>query len=77
MVKAYIFIKCMAGDFEPVKKQIQAIPEITSCTRLMEAFDFVCTIEVQNSKMLRPIVTSKIRTIPEVIETMTIICVSP
>ncbi len=77
MVKAYIFIKCMAGDYAPVRQRIETIPEITSCTRLMEAFDFVCTIEVPNSKMLRPIVTSKIRTIPEVIETMTIICVSP
>lgn len=76
MVKAYVFIKCMAGNLESVKQRLENIPQVTSCTRLMESFDFVITIEIPNSKMLRPIVTSKIRTIPEIIETMTIICVS-
>ncbi len=75
MVKAYVFIKCKANNLPDVKERLEKIPQVIECVRLVNDYDFVVTVETTNSKFLRPIVTSQIRTIPEVIETMTIICV--
>ncbi len=75
MVKAYIFVKCKHTDLKRIRQQILEIPEIKEAYILKESFDLVCTLECESNRQLKPIVTSKIRVIPEIIETMTIICV--
>ena len=75
MTKAYVAIHCQTGKENPVIRALMEIKGISEVTGVLGLYDVIIKIEADDSMKLEQIITKKIRTVPYVLTTMTLIVI--
>ncbi len=75
MNKAFIAIHCETGKENPIIRKLMEIKGISEVTGTLGLYDIIAKVEAQDSKELESIITTKIRRIPNVLTTMTLMVI--
>jgi DNA-binding Lrp family transcriptional regulator len=75
MTKAYVAIHCQTGKENQVIRKLTEIKGVSEVTGLLGLYDVIIKIEADDSMKLEQIITKKIRTVPYVLTTMTLIVI--
>ncbi len=73
MIKAYI---CVVADPETTKEVFAALKQVEGvieCHEVMGPYDIVAKLEVENLSDVPPVLSNKIRTIPGVVSTTSMV----
>ena len=73
--QAYILINVVLGTEDEIVQLLKELPEVKEAYVTMGSFDVICLVEVEDNKDLRPLVTSSIRILDGVRQTMTVIII--
>lgn len=73
--QAYILINVVLGTEDDIVEDLRKLDVVKEAYVTMGSFDIICRVEVEDTKALRPLVTSNIRSIDGVRQTMTVIVV--
>jgi DNA-binding Lrp family transcriptional regulator len=71
---AYMLVNCELGSEVSIIEQLKLIPGIKEAWGVFGNYDIIVKIEAQSIESLREIVTFKIRKIPKIYYTTTIMC---
>lgn len=71
--QAYILINVVLGTEDKIVGELLKLPEIKEAYVTLGSFDLIALVEVVATNELRPLVTSSIRSIDGVRQTMTLI----
>jgi DNA-binding Lrp family transcriptional regulator len=71
---AYVMINCEDGGEQEVKEKIRSIDGITEVIHTIGAYDIVVKIATPSVEELRETIVFKIRQIPKIRTTTTIVC---
>ena len=74
MESAYVLINCTLGSEGSIMGELKSIPGITEVRGVFGNYDILAKIEVQSVESLREMIAFKIRKIPDISSTTTIIC---
>lgn|GEM_PF-706030 len=72
--RAYLMINCESGSEGHVLDEISTFPEIKECTLTIGRHDILALVEAETAEELGYIIASKIRRIPEIRCTTTLVC---
>jgi DNA-binding Lrp family transcriptional regulator len=72
--RAYLMINCQNGSEEHVLDEIRTYPEIKDSMLTVGRCDIVALVEASSTDKLRDIIILKIRKIPEISSTTTLVC---
>jgi DNA-binding Lrp family transcriptional regulator len=75
MTKAFVAIHCETGKESQIIRKLLEVQGIKNVTGVLGLYDIIVEIESQDSNSLEKIITGKIRTVPHVLTTMTLITV--
>ena len=75
MTKAYVAIHCQTGKENQIIRSLMEMKGVSEVTGVLGLYDIIIKIEAEDSMKLEQIITKKIRTVPHVITTMTLIVV--
>lgn len=75
MTKAFVAIHCETGKESQTIRKLSEVPGIKSVTGVLGLYDIIVEIESPDSSVLEKIIIGKIRTVPHVLTTMTLITV--
>jgi DNA-binding Lrp family transcriptional regulator len=75
MNKAFIAIHCETGKENPIMRKLMEIKGVSEVTGTLGLYDIIAKVEAQDSKELESIITTKIRRIPNVLTTMTLMVI--
>jgi DNA-binding Lrp family transcriptional regulator len=75
MNKAFIAIHCETGKENPIIRKLMEIKGVSEVTGTLGLYDVIAKVEAQDSKELENIITTKIRRIPNVLTTMTLMVI--
>jgi len=75
MNKAFIAIHCDTGKESPIIRKLMEIKGVSEVTGTLGLYDIIAKVEAQDSKELESIITTKIRRIPNVLTTMTLMVI--
>ena len=75
MTKAYVAIHCQTGKENQIIRSLMEMKGVSEVTGVLGLYDIIIKIEADDSMKLEEIITKKIRTVPYVITTMTLIVV--
>ncbi|WP_101476613.1 Lrp/AsnC family transcriptional regulator [Candidatus Nitrosotalea bavarica] len=75
MNKAFIAIHCDTGKENPIIRKLMEIKGVSEVTGTLGLYDIIAKVEAQDSKELESIITTKIRRIPNVLTTMTLMVI--
>jgi DNA-binding Lrp family transcriptional regulator len=75
MNKAFIAIHCETGKESPIIRKLMEIKGVSEVTGTLGLYDIIAKVEAQDSKELESIITTKIRRIPNVLTTMTLMVI--
>lgn len=75
MTKAYVAIHCQTGKENPVIRALMEIKGVSEVTGVLGLYDVIIKIEADDSMKLEEIITKKIRTVSNVLTTMTLIVI--
>jgi DNA-binding Lrp family transcriptional regulator len=70
---AYVMVTCEDG-FEEITEQIRSLDGVKEVTSTAGQYDIIVKIEVSTTETLRELLILKIRRIPKVRSTTTIVC---
>ncbi len=70
---AFVMVNCQAGHESDVIEQLRSIKGIKEAIRTSGPYDILCNIEASTVESLREIIEQKIRKIPDLISTTTLI----
>lgn len=73
MTKAYVLLKCKNGAEDYVLSNIRAVDSVVSARGVLGVYDIVAIIHAESDNTLKDIVTKKIRKIPKITGTYTLI----
>ena len=73
--EAFVLINTQLGKEDEILAKVKEILEIIEAFIVMGSYDIVAKISIEDAKMLKPLVTNKIRSLPGIKETVTIIVV--
>ncbi len=73
--QAFILLNCVLGKESELLEELKSHDEVIEGYIVMGSFDLIIKVEVPDAKDLRPLVTNKIRTLPGVRQSMTVIVV--
>jgi DNA-binding Lrp family transcriptional regulator len=73
MVKAYILFKVSSGSEREVAKKIADFDEVLVAGIIYGEYDLVVKVSVQSLKALEEFIAEKIRTVPNILVTSTMI----
>jgi DNA-binding Lrp family transcriptional regulator len=73
MIKAYVLVVTQPGDTKNVVNALRAIPGVNELHEVMGPYDIVIEIEVQSLSDVPPILSDKIRTIPGIESTTSLV----
>jgi DNA-binding Lrp family transcriptional regulator len=73
LTKAYVLLKCRNGAEDFVLSNLRSIESVTRARGVLGVYDVVATISAGSEDALRDIVTKKIRKIPKITGTYTLI----
>jgi DNA-binding Lrp family transcriptional regulator len=74
MESAYVMINCTLGSENSIIEQLKSIPGVTEVRGVFGNYDILAKIQVPSVKSLREIIAFKVRKIPDISSTTTIIC---
>lgn len=78
MVRAYIMIKVGAGEYfgveKTVKEKVAKMPGVIKVDSIFGRFDIIAEVEAKETRGLSLLVTDKIKSIPSVVSTETLVC---
>ncbi len=75
MTKAFVAIHCETGKESQIIRKLSEMQGIKNVTGVLGLYDIIVEIESPDSSVLEKIITGKIRTVPHVLTTMTLITV--
>ena len=75
--RAYLMINCDSGSEEHVLDEIRTFPEIKESTLTIGRHDILALVQTDSTDSLRDVIVLKIRKIPEVRCTTTLVCTEP
>jgi DNA-binding Lrp family transcriptional regulator len=75
MTKAYVAIHCQTGKENQIIRSLLEMKGVSEVTGVLGLYDIIIKIEAEDSMKIEQIITKKIRTVPYVITTMTLIVV--
>lgn len=75
--RAYLMINCESGSEEHVLDEIRTFPEIRECTLTIGRHDILALVETGTPEELGDLIAAKIRRIPEIRCTTTLVCTRP
>ena len=75
MIKAYVLVVTQPGDTKSVVNALRAIPGVKELHEVMGPYDIVIEIEVESLSDVPPILSDKIRTIPGIESTTSLVSV--
>lgn len=75
--KAYLMINCESGSEGHVLDEIRTFPEIKESTLTIGRHDILALVEARTPDDLRDVISMKIRKIPEIRCTTTLVCTKP
>ena len=75
MTKAYVAIHCQTGKENQIIRSLLEMKGVSEVTGVLGLYDIIIKIEAEDSMKLEQIITKKIRPVPHVITTMTLIVV--
>ena len=75
MNKAFVAIHCETGKENPIIRKLMEIKGVSEVTGTLGLYDIISKVEAQDSKELESIITTKIRRIPNVLTTMTLMVI--
>lgn len=73
MIKAYVLVVTNPGETKSVVAAVKAIPGIVELHEVMGPYDIVIEIEVDSLSDVPPILSDKIRTIPGIESTTSLV----
>jgi DNA-binding Lrp family transcriptional regulator len=81
MMRAFITVKIGSsehlGCLKTIKEEIEKIPGVTRVDTIFGRYDIIVELEIKDLKELSRLVTDRIRAIPNVLSTETLICSQP
>ena len=77
MPTAFVFINTEPASMQKVLKKIEAIEGVTEAGMVYGVFDIVAKLTTETMDQLRQIITFKIRMLPNVLTTNTLLVVPP
>lgn len=72
--RAFVMINCEDGSESCIIDQIRPIDGVVEVASTLGPYDIIVRLEVQSTETLREVISSRIRTIPQVRSTTTIVC---
>jgi DNA-binding Lrp family transcriptional regulator len=75
MNTAYVAIHCETGKESPIIRKLMEMKGISEVTGTLGLYDIIAKIEAADSKELESIITTKVRKIPNVLTTMTLMVI--
>lgn len=75
MTNAYVAIHCQMGKERNVIKALIEIKGVSDVTGVQGLYDIIIKIEAEDSMKLEQIITKKVRSVPYVLTTMTLIVI--
>jgi DNA-binding Lrp family transcriptional regulator len=75
MNTAYVAIHCETGKENPIIRKLMEMKGISEVTGTLGLYDIIAKIEASDSKELEHIITTKVRKIPNVLTTMTLMVI--
>ena len=72
MSYAYVLINCDLGSEERVLSELKSIKKIKETHGVFGAYDIVAKVEAPSDRMIKEVVTGKIRSIDRVRSTLTL-----
>jgi DNA-binding Lrp family transcriptional regulator len=75
MTNAFVAIHCQTGKENQIIRSLIEIKGVSEVTGVLGLYDIIIKIEAEDSMKLEQIITKKIRTVPHVITTMTLIVI--
>lgn len=75
MNTAYVAIHCETGKESPIIRKLMEMKGISEVTGTLGLYDIIVKIEASDSKELENIITTKVRKIPNVLTTMTLMVI--
>jgi len=73
MIKAYVLVVTNPGQTKAVVSALGSIPGVQEMHEVMGPYDIVIEVEVQNLADVPPILSDKIRTIPGIESTTSLV----
>jgi DNA-binding Lrp family transcriptional regulator len=73
MIKAYVLVVTQPGNTRGVVNSVRAIPGVKELHEVMGPYDIVIEIEVESLSDVPPILSDKIRTIPGIESTTSLV----
>ena len=74
MESAYIMINCKLGSEGSIIEQLQSISGVKEARGVFGNYDILVKVQAQSIESLRDIITFKIRKIPDISYTTTVMC---
>jgi len=75
MTNAFVAIHCQTGKENQIIRSLMEMKGVSEVTGVLGLYDIIIKIEAEDSMKLEQIITKKIRTVPHVITTMTLIVI--
>lgn len=70
---AYVLVNCHLGFEKPVIEQLKKIPEVKEARGTFGAYDIVVKVEADDTAKLREAITWKVRKVPNIQDTITLL----
>jgi DNA-binding Lrp family transcriptional regulator len=75
MPVAFVLLNVEPGEEDSVIKELKALPEVREAYRVYGVYDTLVKIEAESQEKLKEIITWKIRRIPHVRSTLTMLAI--
>jgi len=73
MPLAFVLLNVQSGTDEEVAEKIRGTPSVKEVSRIYGIYDLILRVEVENLNEIKALVESKLRRMPEVKSTLTMI----
>ena len=73
MAKAFVAIHCQTGKENQVIRALMELKGISEVTGVLGLYDVIVKIESDDTMKLEEIITKKVRTVPYILTTMTLV----
>lgn len=75
MAKAFVAVHCNTGKENQVIRALMEIKGISEVTGVLGLYDVIVKVESNDTMKLEEIITKKVRSIPHVLTTMTLVVI--
>ena len=75
MSRAYVLFNVNSGSEDRLTKEVRAIPEVQEAFVSYGMYDLVVKIKTDSTEQLKELVSHRLRTIPDVRSTLTLVLV--